>query len=136
MRLLLVDDDRSLLELIQVTFDEVDAEITGVDSTQAARRSIADERPDVIVLDVMLPGESGLDLCRELKADPETAGIPIVLLSGSIELAPRQATEAGADAFLAKCRDGYRLVIDNETYREMVEQGVAPSERPGNLLTL
>ena len=110
MRLLLVDDDRSLLELIQVTFDEVDAEITGVDSTQAARRSIADERPDVIVLDVMLPDESGLDLCRELKADPETAGIPIVLLSGSIELAPRQATEAGADAFLAKPFSPLQLV--------------------------
>ena len=102
MRLLLVDDDRGLLELIRVTFDEVDAEIMAVDSVASARQTIADKRPDVIVLDVLLPGESGLDLCRELKANAKTAAIPIVLLSGSIELAPRQAAEAGADAFLSK----------------------------------
>jgi ribonuclease P protein subunit RPR2 len=110
LRLLLVDDDRGLLELIRVTFDEVDAEITAVDSIEAARRAVAHEPPDVIVLDVILPGESGLDLCRELKAKPATSAIPIVLLSGSIELAPRQAAEAGADAFLAKPFSPLQLV--------------------------
>jgi ribonuclease P protein subunit RPR2 len=110
LRLLLVDDDRGLLELIRVTFDEVDAEIIAVESIEAARRAVALEPPDVIVLDVLLPGESGLDLCRELKARPETAGIPIVLLSGSIELAPRQAAEAGAEAFLSKPFSPLQLV--------------------------
>ena len=81
-----------------------------MDSTAAARRAVAHEPPDVIVLDVVLPGESGLDLCRELKARPATAAIPIVLLSGSIELAPRQAAEAGADAFLAKPFSPLQLV--------------------------
>jgi cyclic di-GMP phosphodiesterase len=110
VRLLLVDDDRGLLELIRATFDEVDAEIVGVDSVRGARREIALDPPDVIVLDVLLPGESGLELCHELKSLPETAGIPIVLLSGSIELAPRQAAEAGADAYLSKPFSPLQLV--------------------------
>jgi len=110
VRLLLVDDDQGLLELIRVTFDEVDAEIVGVGSTAAARTAIEQAPPDVIVLDVVLPGESGLDFCRELKARAATAAIPIVLLSGSIELAPRHATEAGADAFLSKPFSPLQLV--------------------------
>jgi response regulator RpfG family c-di-GMP phosphodiesterase len=110
LRLLLVDDDRGLLELIRATFDEVDAEITAVESTEAARRAVAQNPPDVIVLDIILRGESGLDLCRELKARPETAGIPIVLLSGSIEFLPRQVAEAGADAFLSKPFSPLQLV--------------------------
>jgi response regulator RpfG family c-di-GMP phosphodiesterase len=110
LRLLLVDDDRGLLELMRHTFDEVEAEITGVDSTRDARLAIALERPDVIVLDVLLPGESGLDLCRELKDRPETAEIPIVLLSGSIELLSRQAADTGADAYLSKPFSPLQLV--------------------------
>ncbi len=110
MRLLLVDDDPGLLELMRHTFDEVEAEITGADSIRDARLAIEQDRPDVIVLDVLLPGESGLDLCRELKARPETAEIPIVLLSGSIELVSRQAAEAGADAFLSKPFSPLQLV--------------------------
>jgi len=56
----------------------------------------------VVVLDVRMPGESGIDLCRELKSRPDTSRARIVLLSGADELAPREAAEAGADAFLPK----------------------------------
>ena len=56
----------------------------------------------MIVLDVRLAAESGLDLCRALKSDLRTASIPVVLLSGLVDLVPGDATEAGADAFLPK----------------------------------
>ena len=56
----------------------------------------------MIVLDVVLAGESGLDLCRALKSDLRTASIPIVLLSGLDRPGAGDATEAGADAFLPK----------------------------------
>ena len=108
MRLLLVDDDRGLLELMRHTFDEVEAEIIGAESTKDARLAIEQERPDVIVLDVLLPGESGLDLCRELKGRPETAGIPIVLLSGSIEVVSRQAADTGAENRLQRAMSFHR----------------------------
>jgi ribonuclease P protein subunit RPR2 len=102
MRLLLVDDDPGLRALVHATFDDVDVDVVEAESAAEARRAIEAGKPDAIVLDVVMPRESGLDLCRELKARPETRSIPIVLLSGSRELASRESAEAGADAYLPK----------------------------------
>ncbi|HEY3921845.1 MAG TPA: HD domain-containing phosphohydrolase [Gaiellaceae bacterium] len=102
MRLLVVDDDAGLLALIRATFEDVDAEVEVAGSARAARQTVFAKPPDVIVLDVMLAGDSGLDLCCELKADLRTAAIPIVLLSGSIDLASKHAAESGADAYMEK----------------------------------
>ena len=102
MRLLLVDDDEGLRMLVRSTLDEIDFDVVEAASAAAARAAVAEQLPDVIVLDVRMPGESGIELCRELKSSPTTAGARVVLLSGSLELAPRQAAEAGADAFLTK----------------------------------
>src|SRR6185437_12269027 len=102
MRLLVVDDDAGLTALIQATLDATADEIVGVGSCAAARRALTHSRPDAVVLDVGLPDESGLDLCRELKAASETAAVPVVLLSGSTDLTAAAAKAAGADAFLPK----------------------------------
>jgi ribonuclease P protein subunit RPR2 len=99
---LLVDDDPGLRALVRATFDDVHVEVEEAGSVEEARQAIARERPTVIVLDVVMPRESGLDFCRELKANPETAGIAVVLLSGSLDLAPAQTAEVGADAYLPK----------------------------------
>jgi ribonuclease P protein subunit RPR2 len=102
VRLLVVDDDPGLLALIRTTFEDVDVEVNEAVSSAAARQAVAVEAPDVIVLDVRLGAESGLDLCRSLKSDLRTASIPVVLLSGLVDLAPQDASEAGADAYLPK----------------------------------
>ena len=102
MRLLLVDDDPGLRALVHATFDDVDVDVVEAESAAEARRAIEAGKPDAIVLDVVMPRESGLDLCRELKAKPETRSIPVVLLSGSRELASRESADAGADAYLPK----------------------------------
>ena len=98
MRLLVVDDDPGLLALIRTTFEDVEVEVGEATSSAFARRSIAAAPPDVIVLDVRLAGESGLDLCRELKGDLRTASIPIVLLSGLVDLEPRLKARAAPRA--------------------------------------
>ena len=102
MRLLLVDDDAGLRALVRATFDDVAVDVVEADSAAAARAAIAEEVPDVIVLDVVMPRESGLDLCRELKSAPATASLPIVLLSGSADLDARRNADCGADAYLPK----------------------------------
>jgi ribonuclease P protein subunit RPR2 len=102
MRLLLVDDDPGLRALVRETFHDVDVDVVEAEDTAAARAELARRRPDVIVLDVVMPRESGLDLCRELKDARATASIPIVLLSGSIDLAARHTVDSGADAYLPK----------------------------------
>ncbi len=102
MRLLLVDDDAGLRTLVRTTFEAVDVQVDEAESVAEGRRAVATHRPDALVLDVRLPGESGLNLCAELKASPRTRDIPIVVLTGT-ELANEQdASDAGANAFIRK----------------------------------
>ncbi len=101
MRLLLVDDDAGLRELIRTTFHLVDVEVDEAENALRALDRLRENRPDVIVLDVSMPGMDGLELCRRLKADRNMKSIPIVLLSGTVD-AGRRAAEAGADASLPK----------------------------------
>jgi diguanylate cyclase (GGDEF)-like protein len=101
-RVLFVDDDPGLLTLLRTTFELIDIEIDEAGSATEATAAIAAGPPDVVVLDIGLPGEDGLSLCRRLKADPATSWIGVVLLTGAGEEAEAPAREAGADAFLRK----------------------------------
>jgi response regulator RpfG family c-di-GMP phosphodiesterase len=71
------------------------------DSATSAALKIASRHPDVVVLDVGMPGVSGLVFCQAMKSDPFTRDIPVVLLTGN-EVSERSARQAGADAFLRK----------------------------------
>ena len=102
MRILLVDDDPALRTLLRTTFEVADVDVTEADSAEAARRRIRESHPNVIVLDVNMPGTTGLELCAELKADPQTSDIPIILLTGSTGGTSAAAKRAGADAFVRK----------------------------------
>jgi len=83
MRLLLVDDDPGLRELLRTTFEIFDLELDEADSVPMAARRIAARKPDVIVLDVLMPGIDGVEYSAKLKRDPQTQDIPVVLLTGS-----------------------------------------------------
>ena len=83
MRLLLVDDDPGLRQLLRTTFEIFDLELDEADSAAMAERRISARKPDVIVLDVLMPGVDGIEYCAKLKRDPQTQDIPVVLLTGS-----------------------------------------------------
>jgi response regulator RpfG family c-di-GMP phosphodiesterase len=102
LRILLVDDDPALRTLLRTTFEVADVEVIEADGADAARRRIRAARPDVIVLDVNMPGTTGLELCAELKADARTRDIPIILLTGSTGGTGALAKRAGAEAFMRK----------------------------------
>jgi response regulator RpfG family c-di-GMP phosphodiesterase len=102
LRILLVDDDPALRTLLRTTFEVADVDVTEAEHADAARRRIRAARPDVIVLDVNMPGTTGLELCAELKSDPATSDIPIILLTGSTGGTNAAAKRAGADAFVRK----------------------------------
>jgi response regulator RpfG family c-di-GMP phosphodiesterase len=99
---LLVDDDAGLRELLRTTFEGFEVEVEEAADAAQAAACVAARRPDVIVLDVMMPGISGLEYCRRLKADPATRDIGVVLLTGSEGGSLAASDAAGADAFLAK----------------------------------
>ena len=101
-RVLFVDDDPGLLTLLRTTFELIDIEIDEATTAAEATAAIAACTPDVVVLDIGLPGEDGISLCARLKADPATSWIGVVLLTGAEEEVEQQARDAGANAFLRK----------------------------------
>ena len=102
MRLLLVDDDPGLRALLRTTLEAVDVELDEAETAAAAAILVETRRPDVIVLDVGMPGMNGLTFCRTMKQDPETCEIPVVLLTGQDGRTEGTGEEARADAFMRK----------------------------------
>ena len=101
LQILVVDDDPSLRELLRTTFELVEERVEEVASAEEAIDSIAQTRPDVIVLDVGLPGIDGVTFARNLKASGRTRGIGIVLLTGG-DLEEQAGRDAGAAAVVRK----------------------------------
>jgi response regulator RpfG family c-di-GMP phosphodiesterase len=102
VRVLLVDDDAGLRALLRTTFDVFDLDVVEAADAAEARELIRANPPDVIVLDVLMPGMDGLEFCRELKSNRETREIAVVLLSGSEGGSRIAADAAGAEAYVPK----------------------------------
>lgn len=108
---LVVDDDPVIQRLLSVNFEMEGYAVivagTGLEGIEMARGS----RPDVVVLDVMMPGMDGLEVAVKLKADPATAKIPVLLLSAKAQEADIRAGDAaGADAYVTKPFDPFELL--------------------------
>jgi two-component system alkaline phosphatase synthesis response regulator PhoP len=102
-RILVVDDEPDILELVQYNLSKAQYEVVGVESGEEALVQVRTTPPDLIVLDLMLPGVDGLEVCRALKRDTRTAAIPIVILTARGEEADIVAgLELGADDYLTK----------------------------------
>ena len=102
MKILLVDDEPALRELLRATFEGADVTVDEAGSGLEAEARIKRRRPDVIVLDLRMPGMSGAELCKRLKANERTKEIPIVLLTGADPEEARRAQHAGAAALVHK----------------------------------
>jgi response regulator RpfG family c-di-GMP phosphodiesterase len=101
IRLLVVDDDENLRTLLRASFELAHIEVEEAENATEAARRIAERHPDVIVLDVGMPGVDGITFCRGLKSDPRTRDIPVALLTGNAD-AELLGWQAGAGAFLRK----------------------------------
>jgi len=102
-RILVVDDEPDILELVQYNLSKAQYEVVSVESGEEALVQVRTTPPDLIVLDLMLPGVDGLEVCRALKRDTRTAAVPIVMLTARGEEADIVAgLELGADDYLTK----------------------------------
>ena len=100
---LVVDDEPDLLELVQYNLAAAGYDVTCVGSGEEALAAVGLAQPDLVILDVLLPGMDGLDVCKTLKGDAQMAGIPVVMLTARGEEADIvTGLEIGADDYLTK----------------------------------
>lgn len=100
---LVVDDNAQNLELMQAYLETLNCMVhTAVDGVDALEK-VPRVKPDLILLDIMMPRISGFEVCRRLKADPKTRGIPILMVTALNELGDiERGVECGTDDFLTK----------------------------------
>ncbi len=109
-RILVVDDIDSNVRLLEAKLSSEYYEVLTASDGPTALAIAASELPDIVLLDVMMPGMDGFDVCRRLKADPATRHVPVVLVTALDGRADRVAgLEAGADDFLTKPIDDVML---------------------------
>ncbi len=103
MRILLVDDDTGLIQLLQLVFESRGFGVTVAYNGQQALEALERELPEAILLDLMMPDVSGLEICKQIRADPRTSHIPIVVLTAKPgQEARREMLDAGATEYLVK----------------------------------
>jgi DNA-binding response OmpR family regulator len=116
-RILLVEDEANILEAIGFILSRDGWDVRGHGKGETALAEIERVEPDLLVLDIMLPGRSGLDVLRDLRARPATRDLPILLLTAKGQAKDReQAMALGANAFLTKPFSNDELI---ETVRQL-----------------
>lgn len=126
-RLLLIDDDQELCELLASWLGQEGFDVRAAHDGNAARTALEAERPDAVILDVMLPGGSGLDLLRQLRQ--QHAELPVLMLSARGEPLDRiLGLELGADDYLAKPCDPRELTARLRAILRRSQPAAAPSQ--------
>ena len=127
--LLLVDDDPEILTLLQAQFKDEPFDVLTAPEGASALGLIRNQKPDLIVLDVRMPGLSGLEICRFLKADKNTRDIPIIILSArSDEIDRVLGLEFGADDYVTKPFNSQELILRIHNVLRRVYKGGEVSE--------
>jgi CheY-like chemotaxis protein len=102
-RILVVDDEQEVVELVEDALKGPRLEVRAARDGFTAGRIMADYLPDLVVLDIMMPGLDGFEVCRQIRRDPHLAGVKILAVTGHDTPENfRRMTEAGADKYLAK----------------------------------
>jgi two-component system phosphate regulon response regulator PhoB len=102
-QILIVEDEDDVLELLRFNLTKEGFSVATATRGEDGLKAVAQKRPDLILLDLMLPGLSGLDVCRQLRKDPKTAGIPIIMVTAKGEEADIVVgLEVGADDYVTK----------------------------------
>ena len=101
--ILVVDDNQENLELLQAYLEDFDCHTIPASDGLQALEIIADNTPDLILLDVMMPKMSGFEVCKRLKNDPKTSDIPIIMVTALNEFGDiERGIDSGTDDFISK----------------------------------
>ncbi len=110
-KIIIVDDDVLIRETVRLALDHAGYYVIAVGEPERALAVIRAERPDLVIMDLYMPGSDGRDLIRALKSDPEIAKTPVILFSGSDEaIDVVSGLQSGAVEYLGKPIDGEVLL--------------------------
>ena len=124
MNILVVEDNPSHLKLAHLVLTAAGHKVSDAEAATQAFNSIKQEKPQVILLDLMLPGMDGLTLVRKLKADPETREIHVIVATSYPDrYTKKEALAAGCDAYLVK-------PINTRELPQLVESVARNTEEP------
>lgn len=102
-KILVVDDEEHILELIKFNLESAGYQVVTAENGEDALRLCSEEKPDLVLLDIMLPGIDGLEVCRRLKSQKETMLIPIIMITAKGEEVDKIiGLELGADDYITK----------------------------------
>lgn len=109
---LVVDDNPQNLELILACLEDVECQTIAAEDGYKALEMIRTHRPDLVLLDVMMPKISGFEVCRRIKSNPETEDLPVIMVTALNELGDiERAIQSGTDDFLSKPINKWELVV-------------------------
>lgn len=130
-KILVVDDEAAIRELVKFNLQKAGYEIReSMDGLEALQQTKAD-KPDLVVLDLMLPGLDGIEVCRQLKSQKDTSGIPIIMLTAKNEEIDKIiGLEMGADDYLTKPFSPRELVA---RVKAVLRRSHKPSTQEGEL---
>lgn len=130
-KILLADDSLTIQKVVELTLAGTDYELTCVSNGQKALESLQHGWPDLILADVVMPEKNGYEVCEAVKSNPATAGIPVILLSGTFEPFDRnRADRIGADRIVSKPFDAQQLLDQIETILADAAGAPAPDSAP------
>jgi len=102
-RILIVEDDLALSELLSYNLSSAGYQTSTIDDGDEAMAAVLDENPDLVILDWMLPNLSGIEICRQIRANPETRNLPVIMLTAKGEDLDRvRGLNTGADDYMVK----------------------------------
>jgi DNA-binding response OmpR family regulator len=107
---MLIEDEANIAEAIRFILSRDGWKVSVETDGQLALAAVAQGQPDLLILDLMLPGKSGLEILTELRADPGTAALPVLMLTAKGQGRDREAAErAGVSAFMTKPFDNSEM---------------------------
>ena len=129
-RILLVEDDKDIVELVRYNLEKEDFQVMSTADGAAGLTQIRKAMPDLLILDLMLPKLSGLDICKEIRRDASLNRLPVLILTAKGEEADRVVgLELGADDYVTKPFSPRELVARVKALLRRSEPGT-PSEKP------
>lgn len=120
-KVLIVDDEPNIVLSVEFLMQRDGLDVVTANDGQEALELLASSRPDLMILDVMMPRKNGFEVCAEVRADPELAGMPILMLTAKgREAEMKKGISLGADAYITKPFSTHDLVAK---VHELLDRG-------------